>query len=324
MVSEVSVALLATPDPLPDDGPMVSVLIPSYNYSQYIGEAIQSIMDQTYRNLEIVVIDNCSTDDSWEVIQEIAGDDKRFSLHRNETNVGILENFRRCFQVANGEFFMVLNADDRVMSAHAISRLVAALTSGPDVTLATSDRQLISEGGNYLRTDTAPFCSADIVIDGIAFGDLILSQMGNRVSEASTLFRKDLLPVDDDFYCIAGVECSYYIDIVWWLKLFALGRVAYIAEALGQFRVHAGQSSMSHVQDPSALPAWSPIIKGAKELGFLADRDVERSCLCALGQMMFVYLPGYAGAEESSLKELFRLMYDVAASVATLTLSAET
>ena len=91
---------------------MVSVCIPVYNGSLFIEETINSVLCQDYRNLEIVVQDNASTDGTWDLLQLIAFKHSQLSIARNETNVGMAPNWNLCINRAKGDYLMLLSADD--------------------------------------------------------------------------------------------------------------------------------------------------------------------------------------------------------------------
>lgn len=90
--------------------PMVSVLMPVYNAEKYIAGAIQSILDQTYSNIEILVTDDCSSDDSGKIIDQFT--DSRIRKFKNPTNRGYLKTCNNLFEIASGEFFAFQDADD--------------------------------------------------------------------------------------------------------------------------------------------------------------------------------------------------------------------
>ena len=92
--------------------PMVSVMIPVYNREAFIGACIQSALDQTYSDIEVVIVDNASTDDTWKVCQYYARKDSRVQVLRNETNIGPVRNWRRCFEEARGRYGKILFSDD--------------------------------------------------------------------------------------------------------------------------------------------------------------------------------------------------------------------
>lgn len=94
--------------------PKVSILIPVYNREALIGECIQSALDQTVTNIEIIIVDNASTDKTWEICQQYAAKDKRIKIFRNDTNIGPVRNWLRCVSEARGEFGKILFSDDLI------------------------------------------------------------------------------------------------------------------------------------------------------------------------------------------------------------------
>ncbi len=92
--------------------PKVSVIIPTYNREKFIAECIQSALTQSYANIEIIVSDNASTDRTWDICQEIAKQDQRVVLVRNETNIGPVRNWIEGIKKASGEYCKILFSDD--------------------------------------------------------------------------------------------------------------------------------------------------------------------------------------------------------------------
>lgn len=91
---------------------LVSIVIPTYNREKYIAKAIESAMHQTYRNLEIIIGDNQSTDNTWAIIQEYASKDSRIKIFQNPTNIGPVMNWNACFERASGEYLKIIWSDD--------------------------------------------------------------------------------------------------------------------------------------------------------------------------------------------------------------------
>src|SRR5687767_11052901 len=85
--------------------PKVSIGMPVYNGANYIRRSIRSILDQDYRNLELVISDNASTDETEAICREMAATDDRIRYFRNEVNLGAAKNYNRVFELAQGEFF---------------------------------------------------------------------------------------------------------------------------------------------------------------------------------------------------------------------------
>ena len=93
---------------------LVSILIPVYNRESIIAETIQSALDQTYQNIEIIIVDNASNDNTWSVIEGYAKQDCRIKAFRNETNLGPVRNWLRCVEEASGEYGKILWSDDLI------------------------------------------------------------------------------------------------------------------------------------------------------------------------------------------------------------------
>src|SRR5512142_3007624 len=92
------------------DRPAFSICIPNFNYARYIGETIKSVLDQTYPNYEIVVVDNASTDNSVEIVRSFGSD--RIRLFQNEYNVGFAPNLDRAAMRALHPYIIMLSSDD--------------------------------------------------------------------------------------------------------------------------------------------------------------------------------------------------------------------
>lgn len=134
-----------------NEGPLVTVGIPVYNDEKYVTAAIDDILAQTYRNLEIVISDNCSTDSSEEICRGYVGKDARVRYVRQERNIGPHANFRYLMDNARGEYFMWAASDDR-WDPEFIERLVRALESEPEAAVAFCPYSEIDEQGALLSS----------------------------------------------------------------------------------------------------------------------------------------------------------------------------
>lgn len=113
--------------------PKVSILIPVYNREKFIAACIQSALDQTYADFEVVVVDNASDDGTWEICQQFAALDQHVRVFRNETNIGPVRNWQRCAEEARGEFSKILFSDD-CLEPNCLSEMAPKLDD-PDVAL---------------------------------------------------------------------------------------------------------------------------------------------------------------------------------------------
>jgi glycosyltransferase involved in cell wall biosynthesis len=120
----------------------VSIMIPTYNQAHMIVRAIRSAIDQDYKNIEVIVSDDCSTDSTFQVVHEFieSTGETRVFYFRNETNLGILRNYHRnLFGHATGDWVVNLDADDFFVDPAFLSKAVALAGSDPDIALVFAD-----------------------------------------------------------------------------------------------------------------------------------------------------------------------------------------
>ncbi len=80
------------------------------NGEKYLEQCLNSAINQTYKNIEILLVDDASTDTTWSIAKNYAANDKRIKLHRNDTNIGLVANFNKCLELANGEWIKLFVA----------------------------------------------------------------------------------------------------------------------------------------------------------------------------------------------------------------------
>ena len=124
--------------------PLVSVCIPAYNNAAYIKETIDSILNQTYQNLELVICDDKSKDGTVKVVEQIR--DERIKLYKNEKNLGMAGNWNNCLRKCSGEFIKLICADD-MLAEDCLEQEVRALLEHPSAVLAESDTKLFDLNG---------------------------------------------------------------------------------------------------------------------------------------------------------------------------------
>ena len=130
--------------------PRVSIGLPVYNGERYVGEAVQSLLDQTFGDFELVIVDNASTDGTGDVCRALAAKDRRVRYHRNERNIGGAPNFARAFELANAApYFKWAAHDDRHLPEY-LAECVAVLDAHPEFILCTSDTEIIDGDGRVV------------------------------------------------------------------------------------------------------------------------------------------------------------------------------
>ena len=129
--------------------PKVSVCIPSYNYAHYLGGCIRSVLDQTYEDWELVIVDNRSSDNTGEVVRSFS--DPRIRFFENDRNIGLVGNWNRCVSLATGEYVTILPADDAYLP-QMLERCVALLDAYPNLGFTYTSYHVIDEGGRVTET----------------------------------------------------------------------------------------------------------------------------------------------------------------------------
>ncbi len=128
------------------DQPLVSVLMTSYNREKYIAEAIESVLASTYENFELIIVDDCSIDNTVNIAKSFGLKDKRIKLYVNEQNLGDYPNRNQATSYARGEFLMFVDSDDKLLE-RGIEDCVKTMNSFPQS----------SFGIYYLNSKESPF-----------------------------------------------------------------------------------------------------------------------------------------------------------------------
>jgi len=200
------------------DPPTVSVVLPVYNGSAYLRESIESVRAQTLEDWELIVVDDCSTDDSAVVADACAGEDARIRVVRHEENRKLPAALNTGFRQAGGEFFTWTSCDNRYRP-RALERMRDALRSTPEAGLVYARQAFMNEEGTEL--DIAPLHPpANLAV-------------GNPV-RACFLYRRI---VDET---IGGYDENYFLaeDYDFWLRASIHFGFATLDEVLYDYRVH--------------------------------------------------------------------------------------
>lgn len=142
--------------------PLISVLIPTFNVEEFVEEAILSIVNQTYRNLEIIIVDDCSTDETYNILLRLAQDDNRIKLFRNSNNLKIVETLNFAISKAEGDYFARMDGDDVSLPTRIADQL-EFLNQNPDIDLIGLNVIMIDEEGEIIHNERYLELHDDIV-----------------------------------------------------------------------------------------------------------------------------------------------------------------
>ena len=126
--------------------PIVSIVLPTYNGAKYIRTSIESCLKQTFTNFELLIVNDCSTDNTLTIINEYAATDERVIVINNEFNKKLPLSLNAGFEKANGQYF-TWTSDDNYYAPDALTKMVETLQANPQVDLVYSDYHLIDDDG---------------------------------------------------------------------------------------------------------------------------------------------------------------------------------
>ncbi len=140
------------PNEINRDQPLISVCMPVYNGENFIIEAIESVLNQSYNNFEIIISDDCSKDKTEEICRSFTAKDKRISYIRQEKNIGANENYNYVRQIARGVYFTQLAQDD-LLEKDFLKITSKYLDSHPNCIIVTGDFESIDQDGNKIKIE---------------------------------------------------------------------------------------------------------------------------------------------------------------------------
>jgi glycosyltransferase involved in cell wall biosynthesis len=231
--------------------PLVWVVTPVHNGERYLGECIESVLAQTYENWQYVVVDNCSTDGTSEIVGTYAARDPRVRLHQNRDFLPIIANWNHALRLipTEAKYCKVVHADDTLFG-ECLERMVDVAERNPSVSIVTSYRLW----GNEVRHQGIPYpvevvdgreiCRSTLLGDCYVFG-----------SPSSLLLRAADVRARPAFYN----EQSFHADTEICFELLTDADLGFVHQILTRTRVHPGQMTSFAVRVNTFHDAWLAI-----------------------------------------------------------------
>jgi glycosyltransferase involved in cell wall biosynthesis len=248
--------------------PLVTIGIPSYQCASFIAEAVESALAQDFADVEVLVIDDASTDGTLEAIAGI--DDPRLRVLRNGSNIGPSRNWNRVLEEARGRYVKVMGADD-VLLPGSIAAEVAVLEADPDVVLVSGPRVLVTGNGRrIIRRGKGRLLGR---VSGAEAVREIVRRGSNLVGEpCATLMRMATVRAVGGF----DEAAPYCIDLDMWLRLLEAGDLYVLEEPVCLYRVTA-QSWSAAVADTQDSDVVELLHSTARRGTFgVTTRDAEK------------------------------------------------
>lgn len=224
--------------------PQVSVVMPVYNGEKYLPEAINSALNQTYENVELVAVDDGSTDDTIEILEDFQ---KKFGIvvvfHENQGHCGVSHSRKAGVDRARGKYIVFLDADD-VFHPDKVAVQVEAMEATPNIVLCHTGVQINFEG------DEQPISESQFdVSDGryvYLLGEESYFLTSNFISNPTVMVRSDVLKGIEFF----GQQLFQFEDWLMWILLSEKGPFLYLPEKLTIYRYHSDSATARVALNP--------------------------------------------------------------------------
>lgn len=205
----------------------ISVVMSVYNDAKYLRESVESILKQTFKNFEFVIVDDCSNSTVASILSKYS--DKRIKIIRNTLNLGLTRSLNIAIKVARGRYIARMDADD-ISYPTRLQEQVHFLENNPEFVLCGASADLIDENNNIYGTRMCP------TTDDIIRSNLVKS---NQFIHPLVMFKKDA------WERVGGYDESFTLsqDYDFFLKLSRIGKVANVHQTLLKYRVGTGNIS---------------------------------------------------------------------------------
>jgi glycosyltransferase involved in cell wall biosynthesis len=263
--------------------PTVSFVVPCYKLAHFLPECVNSILSQTYEDFEVLIMDDCSPDNTAEVARSFQ--DRRVKHIRNNPNLGALPNYNKGISLSRGKYVWLISADDYLRRPHVLQRYVDLMEANPRVNYTFCPGVEVKNGKETGLLSYSTYGSRDRVLAGRVFLQKLL--YGDIVLAAAAMARRECYE-KISFFPINPAWAGVSIDMIWggdwylWCVFALYGDVGYFAEPMVCYREH-GLSSTSIITKENVENCFLVEIalrwmvkQKADDAGF---RDVSRQCL---------------------------------------------
>jgi hypothetical protein len=219
--------------------PLVSILIPSYNYARFLPTAIESVLKQDFADFELLLSDDASSDGSADLIRRYAARDARIRFRIHPANLGLPAHWNWCLRAARGEYVKFMFADDCFTFRYSLGRMLSHLEENPRAVMGATARLIIDENSQPVEVWNP------LRQHGLWRGPDVITRClwhdGNLIGEPSAvIFRRRAAGRCFD------LQLRQMVDLEFWFYLLSRGDLAYDPEPLCAFRVHPAQQTVQN------------------------------------------------------------------------------
>ena len=223
----------------------ISVIMPAYNASAFLDQAIESVLSQTWRDFELIVVDDGSTDDTLEIARRYATQDSRVKVY-TQANAGTAPTINRGIELAEGEWIFLMHADDR-MHSNRLERQLAFIAAHPELSVASALVRHIDSRNRVIGRDNSTLTTFEAVDRLVNANELI------GFNHPAAALRKSAI------VAVGGYRQAFWPaeDIDLWNRLVEKGyKVLVQPEFLLDYRMHGSSASISRARLTRAKVRW--------------------------------------------------------------------
>jgi glycosyltransferase involved in cell wall biosynthesis len=254
--------------------PPVCICVPTYNAQRTIAATLHSILGQSYANLSVLVVDNCSTDDTLALV--LGFNDPRITVHRNPSNLGGEGNFNRCIELAGGKYMAIYHADD-IYEPGMVATQVAFLESHPQAGAVFTEALLIDESDRIIGVIHQPPALARVgpLHEFPAVFKAVLKHSNFLICPSVMALTS---VYQTEIKCWRGELFGSSADLDVWLRMLQRGPVGILPEATMRYRISQSQWS-ANVRVDTGPAAFFRVVDF-----YLAQPEIRR--LLTAGDLM--------------------------------------
>ncbi len=222
--------------------------MPTYNGERFLAAALDSVLAQSFRDFELIIVDDASSDGTRQIIESYAAKDSRIKYHFNKTSKGLFANYNSCFKLAEGEFVKPFAQDD-LLHREALSECVCVLNERSEVSIVSLQRVVIDECGDVVDSsaDYRDRLPMDLPLTAHEVAAQCLFPVTNCIGEPSTvMFRRK---VQGKGFCVDLLQVG---DIEYWIRISTAGHLYLSSKPYCYFRRHDASTTSSNVNSMAA------------------------------------------------------------------------
>lgn len=264
------------------NSPLVSVIIPNYNHAKFLDERIQSVLNQTYHNFEVIILDDCSSDNSRSVVERYRSNPHVSHIVFNEKNSGSpFLQWKKAFGLTKGSIIWIAESDD--FCKEIFLETMLKCFDEQKCVMAFCKSMMVDVDGNELGTLKIQDMNSSFLETGTCFIRKYLRQYNIVVNASSALFRKDALKnINDEFTKYSG--CG---DWIFWAEISNSGDVEYVDEILNYYRQHDQGTTIQSVKSGRGEIETYKVITYLREYGYITSVDFFRTKLGKLSHFTY-------------------------------------